>query len=482
MIWAILLLGLLLRILNLNQSYWLDEAIGVLASRDFTYLGLIKDFVRFDFHPPFHYVLLKFWGENLGFSEISTRSLSVVFGVATIYVVYKIAKNLVTKKSPNFWQNWPWLAALFLATSPLHIYYSQEVRMYPMVVFFACLSVLFYIRSISTSNYYNWIMFSFSIILLVVSDYVPLFLLPVFFVEAFSNKRGRVFFNKLFLSFMPLLTVSILWAPTFLSQIQSGRALSISFSSWAKIVGSPSPKELVLVWIKFIIGRISFVNKIKYAVLIIIYSIPFLTTLVIAWLRKRKDILILWLWLILPLILGYISSFIIPSFSYFRYIFILPAFYLLLSFGVSKSGRLSIFLGSLILIVNIVSYFFYLTNRGFWREDWRAAVSFVESNALQDEIILFEFEEPFAPYSWYSRGVVDAKGGLKSVPAEESSTKNLARDLIRGKEGVWYFIYLQDLTDPNLYLQKSILENGFKENNIYDFNGVGNVIYYKRQL
>ena len=482
MIWAILLLGLLLRILNFNQSYWLDESIGVLAARDFSYSELVRHFVKFDFHPPFHYVLLKFWGENFGFSEISTRSLSVLFGVGTIYVVYKIAQNLDLKKNTKFWRNWPIIVALFLATSPLHIYYSQEVRMYPMVVFFACISVLFYIKSVSNPVFYNWLIFSSAIVLLVFTDYVPLFLLPIFIVESLLNKRPRAFIIKLFLSHIPLFLFSLLWAQTFLAQIQSGKALSISFSSWAKIVGSPSPKELVLVWIKFIIGRISFVNKVKYAALIIIYSIPFLTTLIIAWLRKRKDTLILWLWLILPLILGYISSFIIPSFSYFRYIFVLPAFYLLLSFGVSKSGRLSIFLGSLILIVNIVSYYFYLTNKGFWREDWRAAVSFVESNALQDEIVLFEFEEPFAPYKWYSSWKVTAKGGLKKIPAEENSTTNLIEDLIQNKGAVWYFIYLKDLTDPEGYLQKNILESGFGETEIFDFNGVGNVIYYKRSL
>ena len=45
---VVLLLGLLLRLLIINQSLWLDEAIGAIAVRDYSFSGILSDFMKFD--------------------------------------------------------------------------------------------------------------------------------------------------------------------------------------------------------------------------------------------------------------------------------------------------------------------------------------------------------------------------------------------------------------------------------------------------
>src|SRR5471030_1173670 len=118
MIFFILIFSFVLRIISIGQSLWLDEATSAMTTR----MSLSNFFTKFmpgDFHPPLYYLLLRLWTLFFGSSEVALRSLSVLFGVATVYVLYLLGKELIGKKTGI-------IAAILLATSGLHIYYSQE--------------------------------------------------------------------------------------------------------------------------------------------------------------------------------------------------------------------------------------------------------------------------------------------------------------------------------------------------------------------
>ena len=132
----ILVLGILLRLVVLNQSLWLDEAIGALVARDQTYTQIITEFPKSDNHPPLYYLVLKGWTDIFGNSETSLRFPSIIFGLGSIWLVYLIALKIDSDK-----RKFAYLAAIFLATSPFHIYYSQEARMYMMAAFFAASAI-----------------------------------------------------------------------------------------------------------------------------------------------------------------------------------------------------------------------------------------------------------------------------------------------------------------------------------------------------
>jgi len=104
-----------------------------------------------DFHPPLYHFLMWGWAHLFGNSEFVMRLPSVLFGTATIYVVYLIAKQLVNKKSKliNFL---PLVAALFLATAPFHIYYSQEARTYALTAFSTSLSIYWFLRLMNSRS------------------------------------------------------------------------------------------------------------------------------------------------------------------------------------------------------------------------------------------------------------------------------------------------------------------------------------------
>jgi len=109
MIYLILIIGLVLRLILLNQSLWLDEAIGALAVKDLSFGAIFSQFLLIDNHPPLYYLILKFWTMLFGYSEVSLRLPSVIFGVCTIALAYLVAQRFGKNKKGAI------LSALFLA-------------------------------------------------------------------------------------------------------------------------------------------------------------------------------------------------------------------------------------------------------------------------------------------------------------------------------------------------------------------------------
>jgi mannosyltransferase len=130
----IVLLGGLLRFYRFTAlSLWLDEGFTVYYSRLpwRTVLGLDG---AYDVHPPLYYALVK--SVSLVLPEgMAGRVISVVAGTLTILVLFALVARLA-----GAWV--ALLSSLVLATSPLHIWYSQEARQYALVVLLICTSYL----------------------------------------------------------------------------------------------------------------------------------------------------------------------------------------------------------------------------------------------------------------------------------------------------------------------------------------------------
>src|SRR5574340_131093 len=90
---AIMISAFVIRLVGINQSLWLDEATTALVAK-FSLTDIFSKFLPTDFHPPFYYLLIKYWTSVFGYSEIVLRIPSLVFGIGTIYITYLIAKKL----------------------------------------------------------------------------------------------------------------------------------------------------------------------------------------------------------------------------------------------------------------------------------------------------------------------------------------------------------------------------------------------------
>jgi predicted membrane-bound mannosyltransferase len=112
-----LLLAFGLRLYRLGyQSIWWDEGYSINISAK-SLMGIV-DITAVDIHPPFYYWLLHFWMPVVGKSEFSVRFLSLIFGVLTVVLVYRLGLRLLGR-------NGAFLIAFLASTSPFLITYSQ---------------------------------------------------------------------------------------------------------------------------------------------------------------------------------------------------------------------------------------------------------------------------------------------------------------------------------------------------------------------
>src|SRR5438128_2238498 len=84
-----------------TQSYWYDEAITVdLVRRSFH--GMLAAIPHTESTPPLYYVLAWGWSRLFGTTEAGLRSLSAIFGTATIPAAYAAGRTFVSRRSSLF--------------------------------------------------------------------------------------------------------------------------------------------------------------------------------------------------------------------------------------------------------------------------------------------------------------------------------------------------------------------------------------------
>jgi mannosyltransferase len=476
---SVLFIALVLRLVHLDQSLWLDEAISALAARDYTFLGIVTDFLKADNHPPLFYQTLRAWGLLVGFSDVSLRLLSVLFGVMTVFMTYLISKKITAS------HKFAITSSILLATSPLHVYYSQELRMYPMIAFEASLLIFIFLKLFDESRkILPWILFSIMLAILVATDYITLFLLPVFPLFALVKRPAWNWWIKFVMSGIPLVMLALLWSPFFINQSLVGKNLLQILPNWALLAGGANLKELVLIWMKFVLGRISLEDKQVYYGLVGIFSLSFIFLLYRA-LWAYKKYLIIWIWLLVPLVLGFVASFIVPAFTYFRFIYVLPAFYTLLAVGFKTlhNTPLRRIFAVLILGTNLLGLTIYYVDPFQKRENWKQAVEFIEIKGEAEDLSMFEFNEPFAPYKWYSRGEVEGFGALNELNMDTRQTKDKITGKLSTHSGkIYHFSYLRDLTDNQRFVENVLNELDYLKLESRSFDGVGEVSIFVKRL
>ena len=458
MIVIVLIFGLILRLISINQSFWIDEATSALTTK----MNLADFFGKFmpgDFHPPLYYLTLRMWGGIFGTSEFALRSLSVFFGIGTIYLVYLIGKKLAGKKVGI-------IASLVLATSGLHIYYSQEARMYGMSTFLVTLSIFLFTRLIqghgeNSKTFHkgrvgDWVGFAIILGLIGLTDYLPLLIIPVFWIYGFFTKQKVDWWKKFVTSHIILLVLALVWGPTFIKQLTSGINVTSTSPSWVAVLGTFSIKDILLIPVKFMIGRVGFDNKYIYTfiVAIVLAVFGFLIYKSKIYIKEQK---LVYLWLLVPLGLAFIISIKLPVLNYFRFLFILPAFYLLIAFGVktlNKKWQLVFLI--LVIAINLVTSFIYLTNIKFQREDWRSAVSYIEHNKSSNSVVIFPADSQMEAYRYYDpKALIYGPSGIRTCYSE-----------------IWLIRYAQPISDPNDITRFRVESLNYTKSSEYDFNGV----------
>lgn len=129
---------------NQNKSY-LD-----------TIIGLAKEEPQ---HPPLYFILLKYWLTIFGNSVAVARTLSVIFSVAMLPLIYFLCRELFNNKVIGYY------SMALLAVSPFQILYAQDIRSYSLWGLTILLSSWLLLRAIRINNTQSWITYSISLVL-----------------------------------------------------------------------------------------------------------------------------------------------------------------------------------------------------------------------------------------------------------------------------------------------------------------------------
>jgi len=376
---AIILVGAYLRLTGLNrQSLWFDEIdVVVRAQRPFG--TVLRTFVAEGENGPLYNLMLAIWVRIAGVSEIAVRFPSAVAGTLAIPLIYLLARRLAGPTTGL-------LSAGLLAISPYHVWYSQEAKMYALIVLLALASSACLVEALERNRRIWWAAYAIITTLLFYTHVATVLVFvaqTLYVVVNRSAWRGRErgwLFAAAFLT-LPYLPIA-LWALRVVGGGVDTWQPEVSLWEAARIFG-----------IKFAVNRADAVIETRGALLYVALAFGGVVALA---LRRRRERW--WLLLVLlsaiPVVGLYLVSLRQSVFSDRYAIVALPAYLILVAASVAaliQHRRL----WPLALVASFVLLAFAWgplreVNRSTAaeKEDWRSAYAWVADRAEPGDVLL----------------------------------------------------------------------------------------------
>ena len=178
-----------LRLPALNRAeLWVDEAATWWFGKVATEGGLFET-LALEPTPPLFYLLTGLLARLFGDSELVLRLPSVVFGVLSLWPLYLLVRELFDRRVALY-------ASAILAIHPLHVFYSREARVYPLLTLLVPLALYLAIRAARDGSRRHSVALFVTLVVLCYSHMYSLFLVPLtvavgaLFLPAWRSPRG----------------------------------------------------------------------------------------------------------------------------------------------------------------------------------------------------------------------------------------------------------------------------------------------------
>jgi mannosyltransferase len=431
-----------------RESFWFDEAYSVWVARHSVSWHVALSTQRI--FPPLYYLCLHFW-LALGSSEFAVRSLSVLIGLASVMAIYCLGRQL-------FDEHVGMLSALLLTVSPLHLWYSQEARMYILVAALGLCSAYFMLLSLREGKIWHWVVYVLSTAMLMNAHYFAIFLVPfqnayVFYLllrrQAGHDVAWRWLVSQLLVA--------------MLSVIGLAGIFSAESSYWWGLLdtwhGAPRLADLLGLVFNFSLGTTAEGRLIYWSGILLfgccilwgLYGLLRRTLLGRPGTFSRagsrgmrpsediRDVASLkdwqdsappgglrdmdgWVFALLYLLVPVGTVFALSQYQSFwvlRYIFaFLPPYCILVAYGLARMpGRLRLAIVGLILVLSL--WQIADVYRYEQKENWRAAVEYISGQEKTGDVILLVDEDIWLPFEHYYRGATRRVGISRSLEDRE---------------------------------------------------------------
>ena len=380
-------LAFALRVAGLDfQSLWRDEVDAIRFATG-SWDGLLDMFVAPGQNGPLYFLVLRPWLHLAGLSGFALRFFSVFFGTLAVPLSYRLCRRLFPVH-----RSLPVLAAILAATSPYLIWYSQEGKMYSLVVVLVLISMDRYVAALYRGGWQRWLLYiAFTgaavYVHFLAALLIPAQMLAFLFVEPDTRRvRWKAWLASLGLLTLPYLPLLRWQLPLALSPAETGYDFV------------PLHEMLLSLIANYSLGVGS--GRWVWAASVSVIMLP-----VAAWQWRRQrahlasaGILLSWLWV--PVLGLFVLTLVRPMYTARYLIFVLPAYLVLVAAGIYTVAERSrvlagLFLGS-ILLLN--SFGLFRQSQTLLKADFRSAAEYVASARSPQDLLIFQI--PYGRHSF----------------------------------------------------------------------------------
>lgn len=400
-----------------SQSIRLDESQSIwIATKT---VPAILRFTAGDVHVPLYGIILHFWIQLFGTDIIIVRTLSLLFFIVSLPVIYLFAKESSTKYIAL-------LTVSLFCLSPFVMWFSSEARMYTLFVFVTSLNHLFFLRMIRSNGkkykfeYFLSTVFGFYthyfFIFLIITQ--GIFVLKEFILNIFREKN--IDSNSLITIIskqkkLPLLFIGITVSalgfliPWILYVFTLG-----SFSNAKPLLPSPTSYNIFQTFVNFIFG---FQSQPIQTALVALWPLAVMILFFI-FTRKKSVSLVNTDYFILVTFLPIILVFAI---SYFRAIFlsrylilVVPTLFFIIAWEFANYPRRISFIMTSVFVISMFGLLIYQNTSEVTpvREDYRQVANYLGIYATPKDIIAVTAPFTIYPIEYSYEG----KARISTIP------------------------------------------------------------------
>jgi uncharacterized membrane protein len=421
-----------------QQSLWRDEVDAIRFSA-WSLPELVTGLFQQGHNGPLFFILLRFWRNLSGDSEFALRYPSAVLGVLTIPLGFVLARQLGLSRRVGL------LVGLLLTTSPYLVWYSQEAKMYALLLVLVSVAFMAYLKALApaaalplgTSRNNLWVWWLIFVAATSLSFYTHILaplMLPVYVLLAWLHwpalrHKWRGWLTSLACLTLPYVPLAWWQAPLLVNGFQTGHPfyplnqqisllLQLYSSGLLRTVGSTGIILFVFLWLCGLFLR----ERTSYS------RTPYVTRLTLA------------LWTLLPPLIVYLISLRVQIFEDRYLIHIVPGFYLLVILGLIRVREYSPPLAGLclglMLSINLI---------GMWQQqrqpikaDFRAAAAYLSSQPQPPSPIMVQM--PYLQYTlnyYYKQNYQFLEGLWTNNGKSEAAVDAEMRTLTAGLTDLW---------------------------------------------
>ena len=201
-------------------------------------------------HPPFYFLIARFWMQVFGSSLTASRLLPALFSLLSLPLMYGLGLQLFGSRQVAL------LATALLAVSPFDVLFAQTARQYSLLTVIVIGSSFFLLSAVRSQTWRSWGLYTLSATLglyihpffglTLIAQGVYVLLLTSFTLKSSANNQFLLRNNSLRTFYLTVGGALVLYSPWLLVLITNYERLSVT-TDWTKV--SPGLDYLLKLWI-----------------------------------------------------------------------------------------------------------------------------------------------------------------------------------------------------------------------------------------